>query len=49
MRALVIVCPNYPKLLIVNYLPTQNLLPDAKILKYITQNLIGCNFAGDFA
>lgn len=49
MRALVIVCPNYPKLLIVNYLPIQNLLPDAKLLKNITQNLIGCNLAGDLS
>jgi hypothetical protein len=36
MRALVIVCLNCSKLLIISYLPTQNLLSDAecKICKY---------------
>lgn len=36
MRALVIVCSNCSKLLIIGYLPTQNLLSDAEsnICKY---------------
>ena len=38
MRALVIVCPNYSKLLIINYLPTQNLLSDAEMFKDILEN-----------
>ena len=41
MRALVIVYPNYSKLLIIGYLPTQNLLSDAEsnICKYKYLNI----------
>lgn len=35
--------------LIFNYLIINNLLPDAKMRKYGTQNFVGADFAYDFA
>lgn len=45
MRALVIVYSNYAKLLVVNYLPMQNLLSDAEILEDVYEDVLGGDFA----
>lgn len=48
MRALVIVCLNCSKLLIIGYLPTQNLLSHAEMAEDVVESFLGGDLtAGD--